>query len=143
MVSYKIWILIIALICAFLAIAPWGYFEKGAEIKSIVKNSSEALSGLSSGMIITELNGNTINSASDYSKYISELFGDSNGSEQKLTITADSKTYIFLTSEAPSMVVSEIPKTKLKTGLDLSGGARALIKPSNITLSDSELNDLI
>src|SRR3989338_9110185 len=39
--------------------------------------------------------------------------------------------------------VGEIPKTTIKTGLDLSGGSRALVKPVNVTLSSSDINDLI
>ena len=33
--TWRIWVLIIALILAFLTIAPWGFLEKGALIKSV------------------------------------------------------------------------------------------------------------
>ena len=33
--TWRIWVLIIALILAFLTIDPWGFLEKGALIKSV------------------------------------------------------------------------------------------------------------
>ena len=42
----------------------------------------------------------------------------------------------------PEITVSDIPKSKIQTGLDLQGGSRALIKPEE-KLSSSEINDLI
>src|SRR3989344_1634523 len=137
---WKIWLLIIVLIAAILSIAPWAMFEKGVMISSIEKNSTEALQGLSAGMIIKEINGNQITNEQDYLKITSDIFSE-NGTK-KITIKTSDSEFIFLT-EGLQLIVKGIPKTHLKTGLDLSGGARALIKPSNVTLTDSELNDLI
>lgn len=130
----------IALILAVLAISP--SFEKGALIKSIDKNSTAYEAGLRSGMIIKEINSKSIEGIEDYSKIISEEFV-SNKTEIKLDIKTDNNDFIFLTKEIPDIVVSDAPKTKIKTGLDLSGGARALVKPINVTLTDSQMNDLI
>jgi len=145
MVSYKIWILIVALIAALLFISPWGFLEKGVVITSLEKNSSEYNAGLTSGTIIKEINSVKINNVQDYNQFITSLFGNSSLliQEQRITITTSSDTLVFLTNKPLTMTVSEIPNSKLKTGLDLSGGARALIKPFNITLTDSELSDLI
>lgn len=142
MASYKIWLLIIMLMFSMLAIAPWGFFKSGVEIKSIEKNSTEASSGLKTGMVITEINSNWIKNLDDYSKVVAELFPNA-GEQTKTIIKTDKGTFIFLKNSTLGITVSEISKTKLKTGLDLSGGARALIKPANLSLSQTELKDLI
>jgi preprotein translocase subunit SecD len=143
-IHWKIWVLIIALLSAFFFIAPWGYFSKGALILSIEKNTTASNAGLSSGMIINEINSMKINNQEDYSKAISEIFSKQvNNSEIKLAITTNKGQFIFLTTEIPSIVIGQPSLSKIKTGLDLSGGARALIKPLNATLSDSEISDLI
>jgi len=141
--NWKIWVLIIALIAAFLFIAPWSMFEKGVVIKSIDKNSAESLAGLKSGMIITGINAYPVNNLEDYSKAVSEIFSNANQNQQKITIMADKNSFILLTNQSFEMSVGAIPSSKIKTGLDLSGGARALVKPFNVTLSDLELADLV
>ena len=136
---WRIWLLIIVLIGAALVISP--SFQNGVVIKSIEKNSTSFDEGLKSGMIIKSVNGNTINNFDDYSKVINSIFPSKN--KTSLQIVTDKGEFVLFTDEAPRMVVSDIPRTKLKTGLDLSGGARALVKAENKTLSSSELNDLI
>ena len=66
--SLKIWLLIIALFLSFLAIAPFGYFEKGVLIKSVEKNSTAFNEGLRPGLIIKEINYQKINNLEDYAK---------------------------------------------------------------------------
>jgi len=144
---WRIWVLIIFLMFSFLAIfvsfSPFAIsaFEKGVLIKSVEKNSTEFNAGIRAGMIIKEINSKTMNEVLDYSNFISSINSDIE--EQKYTIVSDKGSFIFLTDKSLTISVSSIPKTKLKTGLDLSGGARALIRPVNVTLSDAELNDLI
>ncbi len=143
MVSYKIWILIIALAASFMFLAPWQAFEKGVVIKSIDKNSSEFNSGLRAGMIITAINSETINSLEDFSKAV-QVMKYNQSEAKKISITADKTYFVFILENSLSIVVEEIPKTKIKTGLDLSGGARALVKPANVTnFSSSDMEDLI
>lgn len=139
---WRIWVLIIALIIAVLFIAPWNSFEKGAIIKSVEKNSTEFNSGLRAGMILKEVNGNAINSPEDYSVIISKIVIKDNEST-KFTVKTDSNQFIFMLNRPLDITVGEIPKSKIKTGLDLSGGARALVKASNKTLSETEMADLI
>lgn len=143
MASYKIWILIIALISSALFLAPWMAFEKGVMISSVEKNSSEFNAGLRAGMIISEINGNSIASMADYSSYASTFIVNATDGV-KMTIVADDSEFIFLKNGSLGLTVSEIPKSKLKTGLDLSGGARALVKPVNVTnFSAEDMADLI
>jgi len=207
-ITFKIWILIIALVLALIAINPSGYFEKGLLVKSVKVNSTAAQAGLSSGEIIKEINGKTILAMNDYSESISSIniqpinfivmtdkgtfsyqsltldFNiDSNLTiisvssnalesnlslnstllkinditisskedfekaielepKEKLTIKTNKQEYVMLINGIPDIVVSEIPKTRLKSGLDLQGGSKALIKPER-KLSQQEMNDLL
>ena len=126
----------------FFSIAPWNALQKGALIKSVEKNSSAFDNGLRQGMIIKSLNGNAINNIDDYTKIIGNIFNNTQN-ETKLTILTDKTEIIYLAKKAPEITLGDIPKSNLKTGLDLSGGARALVKPVNITLSTSGISDLI
>ncbi len=137
--TIRIWILIAVLISAAIIISP--SFQKGAVVKSVEKNSTAFEEGLRPGMIIKSVNGEPVNSFADYTKIISSLFPSQN--KTKLTITTKDSEVLLLTSEAPKITVADIPKTRIKTGLDLSGGARALVKAKDKELSQDEINDLI
>jgi len=142
MVSYKIWILISVLVFAFVSIAPWSAFKSGVMIQSVEKNSTEFEEGLRSGMIITEINSNKISNLEDFSAYVSKLSVNKTESV-KMSITTDSGNFVFIKDSPLAITAESIPPTKLKTGLDLSGGARALIKPENVSLDDSQISDLV
>lgn len=139
---WKIWVLIIALIFSFCFIAPWTAFEKGVIVASVEKNSSEFNAGLKSGMVITGINSKAITNFQDYSNAVSEIF--SNSTEIiKITLTTKDSSIIFRKAGGLDITVSDMPKSKIKTGLDLSGGARAMIKAENKSLNDEEMADLI
>ncbi|MBX4212088.1 hypothetical protein KW787_01350 [Candidatus Pacearchaeota archaeon] len=138
--TLRIWILIIALILAALMISP--SFQKGVIIKSVDKNSTAFNQGLRPGMIITNVNGHPIQTADEYSKAISPLF--TNNESVRISIsTKKDGDFIFLTDRPPEITAGDIPSSKIKTGLDLSGGARALVRPVNVSLSSNEINDLV
>ncbi len=137
-ISFRVWVLIIALILAALAISPG--FESGVLVKSVEKNSSAFESGLRKGDVITAINNMQIRNFADYSTAIEKIFPTANNT--KLTIGTKSAEIIVYTNISPSITVSDIPRTNIKTGLDLSGGARALVKPEK-SLSISEMRDLI
>ena len=139
--STRIWILIIALLLAFLALAPWKGLENGVIVKSVEKSSVEFEEGLRQGMIIKAINGEEIKSIEDYSKVVSKLEIGENLT--KITIRTNADEIIVFTNTTLDIVVGELPKSTIKTGLDLSGGSRALVKPVNVTLSSSDINDLI
>ena len=142
--SIRIWILIIVLAFGVLAIAPWSAFETGVLIKSVEKNSSTFEAGLNQGMIMKEINSQRISRVGDYDRVISQIFeGQKNNTNTRLVIKTNTNEFIFLTNKPPEITIGDIPKTRIKTGLDLSGGARALVKPANISISSSEINDLI
>jgi preprotein translocase subunit SecD len=114
---------------------------QGAVISSITSDSVAFNEGLRKGAIITAINGEAINSPEEYYSKINKIFPTSE--KIKLEIKTSQGDFVFLTNETPAISVSNIPKTNIKTGLDLSGGARAMIRPANITLSQSEMADLI
>lgn len=63
-------------------------------------------------------------------------------SKVKVTINTNKKSYTVLLNSPLNLIAGEVPKTKIKTGLDLQGGARGLVKPER-KLTDKELADLI
>lgn len=153
--NWKIWLLIFVILGSLLAIIPLN-FSKGVEIVSIEQNSTAYEQGIRQGQIITHIDGESILSLQDYqdkinSKFISELeqlqINDSQNNQtpenKKLTITTNSGEFILFINKAPEINVKEIEKTRIKTGLDLSGGTRAIIVAENKSLSVPELMDLI
>jgi preprotein translocase subunit SecD len=135
---WRVWLLIIVLLLSALAISP--SFENGVLIKSVDQNSTAYDGGLRSNMIIQSINGQKVTNIADYNQIVNSIFPSSN--RTKLTVTLKDSEVVLLTKEAPEITVADMPKTKLKTGLDLSGGARALVK-TETPISAAELNDLV
>jgi len=130
-------ILILAASLVYVALTATG---DGVIIKSIEKNSTEFSEGLRSGMILKSLNGGEIKNVEDYSRLISALLPSKE--ETKIILGTDSKEIVFVTNKTLSITVENIKKTNLKTGLDLSGGARALVSAER-PLTSSEMSDLV
>lgn len=131
------------LILTFAAIFAIVFFtaQQGVLVTSVSADSTAFSEGLAKGMIISSINGNPIKNIEDYSVQIDSLFPTED--RIKIDIRTNAGSFIFLTNETPEISVSDVPKTNLKTGLDLSGGARAMIRPENLTISSSEMADLI
>lgn len=139
-IGIRVWILIIALILAILAISP--SFERGIRISSVDDNSTAFDNGLRQGMKIQSVNDESVKTISDYSNIMSKTFTGDNATK-KLNINVESENIIFFTNSPPEISLETIPHTRIKTGLDLSGGARALLKPENENLSSEKIADLI
>ena len=140
--TIRIWILIIFLIISLISIVNFpALFQKGVEIKSIDQNSSAFTSGLKPGDIITSVNNQPVENLADYSKEINLLFKDKNESV-KVVINTKNDQFVFFSDSVPQISVSELKKTKLQAGLDLQGGARALVKPEE-QLTKDQMQDLI
>lgn len=137
-ITLRIWILIIVLVLSLIAIRP--SFESGVLIKSVDRDSKIAEEGIRQGEIIKGVNGEKISSLEDYAKVMNSIF--STEGEKRIDITTKERTYIILTNETPKIVVGKISQTNIQTGLDIRGGARALVQPDQ-ELTDSELKDLI
>ena len=102
-------------------------------------------------LINSSLTNNTINNNTKNNLNNSSLTNNTvknstilsdNKNYTKLSILTNEKEFVLYTDKAPEITLSNLPKTKIKTGLDLSGGARALVKPEK-PLSSSEMEDLI
>jgi len=139
--GFKIWVLVFTLLFAFLAIAPWKIFNSGVLISSVTSNSTAFEQGLRPNQIIKFIDGEKVSNLADYTKIISSKF--TSNQTLKTTIQTKDSEFILFSNKAPEITVSELPTTNIKTGLDLSGGARALVKAKNIELSSSQLSDLI
>lgn len=137
--SFRLWILVIVLVLSLLSIAPWKTLEDGVVIKSVEKNSSSYDYGLRPGMIISSINGEKISDKQDFTQALSKISFVNN---TKLTIGTNEKTFILFTDNL-AIAVEDLPTSNIKTGLDLSGGARAMVKAQDISLSSSQINDLI
>ncbi len=132
--TWKIWLLVIMLALSLLAIFAGGnLFQKGVSISSVTSNSTAAMQGFKAGQIITSVNGQPIENTSDYANIIESHF--SNNQTVKLTFGTDNGSVVYYSDVPPQIVVSDLSPTNLKTGLDLSGGARALVQAENHTLS--------
>src|SRR3989338_1925353 len=141
--TWRIWALVILLALSILSIFsfPPLFFSKGVIVKSVEVNSTAFNEGLKQGEIIKSINNQPINNFDEYSNIVSPLNNKTNESI-KWVITTNKNTYSFFNQGSLQIVVSNIPKTTLKTGLDLQGGARALVSPEK-QLTTNEMQDLI
>jgi len=143
--TWKIWILIIFLVFSLLSIfvssSGITLFQKGVVITSVEKNSTAFEQGLKQGQIITHIDGKKILTLEDFSSSLKEKY--LSGESTKITITADGSEFILFTNEAPRITVAEIPKTNIKTGLDLAGGSRALIQAKGEKLDSQQIQELV
>jgi len=137
--NWKIWLLIVCILASLLAIFPLD-FQKGVKIVSVEIDSPAYEYGLRQGQVITSIDGTIINNKEDYNLAVSK-FPTQN--DTKLSIGTKEGLIILFTNQTPNIVIKKIEKTRIKTGLDLSGGARALIKAQEKDLTKSELGDLI
>jgi preprotein translocase subunit SecD len=140
--TWKIWLWIVIVAFALISIFITPHFlENGVIIQSVEQNSTAFEQGLRQGQLITMIDGQKVESIADFTRVIQEKF-PSNQSV-KTVIESDGSEYVLYSSNLPEITVSQIPKTNLKTGLDLSGGARALIKAKDQQLTSSQVNDLV
>ncbi len=139
-IGIRVWILLIILALAVLSISP--SFKKGVVIKSVDNNSTAFIEGLRPGMIITLLNGKTIETSEDYVRVVQEEF-ILKQNNTRISISTDSGEFIYFAEQAPEISVADLPKSRIKLGLDLTGGARALVKPVNATLSAEKISELV
>lgn len=135
--GWRIWMLFIFLGLSLLAIKP--SFESGVLVTSVEKNSSFFNEGLRAGEIIKSINGQEIKSIDDYIKLVDKLSAQE---LRKIEIKTKKSEITVLTNESLGFTASRIPRTNIKTGLDLRGGARALVEADH-KLSEEQLNDLI
>ncbi len=141
--TWKIWFWIILILFSLISIFyNSDYFlQKGVLITSVEQNSSALEQGLRAGQIITKIDGRIINNVEDYSNIIQEKF--ISNEKVKTIITTKESEYVTYSNNSPEISVSKIPFTNIKTGLDLSGGARALVTAKDHKLTQAEVTDLV
>jgi len=140
--TWKIWLLFIVLFFCLISISglPPAFLQKGVLITSIEQNSTAFEQGIRQGQIITHIDGTKINNVEDFTNSLAGKFVS--GENVKTIITTKDDEFILFTNKAPILTISNIPNTNIKTGLDLAGGSRALVKAKDKDLSSSELRDL-
>ena len=145
-ITIKIWILMVTILLSLISIfgIPPLVLEKGIEVDSLNQDSKIFEEGLREGMIIISINGKTIETLEDYASSLDNLRNLEENKTEKVTITTDTIEIINLfTKEIINDIsVKELSSTRINTGLDLQGGARAFIKAEK-PLTDQELDDLI
>jgi len=140
--TFKIWLLIIFLALSLLAIfSSSGFIKHGVLVASIDSSSDLFSQGMRQGEVIKAIDNQKITSLEEYSNLISNKFVSNK--EIKLIVTTDKSEYIILTNNLSSIVVKNIPKTNILLGLDLAGGARALVKAQNQSLDSAQIADLV
>lgn len=141
--TWRVWLWIILVILSMLAIFynPNYSFQKGVLITSVTQNTSAFEQGLRQGQIITMIDNQAVTNVNDYSRIIQQKF--ISNTTITTSITTKNAEYILYSNAPPSITVSDLPKTNLKLGLDLSGGARALVQAKAHKLTSQEVNDLV
>ncbi|MAG38021.1 hypothetical protein CMI45_01370 [Candidatus Pacearchaeota archaeon] len=138
-IGWRVWILIVAILLSLLAIRP--SFDTGVVVDSLDKDSLLYGEGLRQGDVIKSINGMEIENKGDYGNVVTEIFSDN--VEKRVDIVTDKNQYTLLVNESFKITVADISKTRIQTGLDLRGGARALVEAEEISLSQDQLEDLI
>ena len=141
--TWKIWVLIFFIVISLISIfgLPPKFLEKGVLITSVEKNSTSFEEGLRQGQVITAIDGKDILNLDDFSDALRGKYVINQST--KTTIQIGDTQIILFSDHSPEITVSNIPKTNIKTGLDLSGGSRALIQAQDRKLSVQEVNDLV
>lgn len=133
-------VIIIAVFICTAVFLVYSSIQTGVVVKSIDSNSDAFNAGLKQGDIIKSINNNPVTDMNSYTNIISGLFLTSKS--EKIDITTKTADYPFITNETPKITVGNVPKTNIQTGLDLRGGARALVQ-ADTKLTDAQMNDLI
>jgi len=145
-ITWRIWILIIAVALSLISIfsLPPTFLEKGVIVKSVEQNSTIFEQGLRQGMVITQINNQQVETFEDYTSAMDSFVNSITEEKAKLEIITQEAEFVNLFSRevVDNIIVEEIPNTRIKTGLDLQGGARALVK-ADVLLNEEQLNDLI
>jgi preprotein translocase subunit SecD len=146
----RIWLLVIISLLAFISIfvtfSPFGitFLEKGVLVSSVEINSTVHQAGLRTGMKIVEINGAYIDTLDDYKEAMNVYSELEENETKKLIMRTDSIEIVGLYDYMVlnDIQAKDIESTKLKTGLDLQGGARAFVRV-NEDISDDATDDLI
>ncbi len=143
--EWRIWLLIISLVFAIVAINPH-FFREGVAIRSVVKGSPAYYADMTGPSpntmpvmreVILEMNSQPIGNMDDYYEFTNSL------KENQSVFIKTNKGEYFLESVpyrngTPYLGLSvyEAPKNNIKMGLDLEGGTRAILRPETNNTQD-------
>ncbi len=149
--SVRVWIYILAIIFALIAINP-AFNVSGVAIRSVAKNSPAELAGMKAPAptiaprnreIITEINDIKIHNTEEYYKVLSNIKPG-----MTVKIKTNKKTYFLIAKKNNKtneiylgLSVYDAPKSNIKLGLDLIGGTRVILSPKE-KINDSSIIDL-
>lgn len=144
--NIRILIFLFALVAALFAI-NYQFGVYGASIKMVEKNSSAYEAGIqppspetrpTNRERIIEINSQKISNIQDYNSAIKAI--KLNG---PVKIKTNKQDYAFLKDkEDLGLVVSNVPTSNLRKGLELQGGTRVLLQPEG-QVTDQEITDVI
>jgi preprotein translocase subunit SecD len=130
---WRVWLLILFVSASALAIG-FKYYPYGRHVVEIsfVSDSSPAKGILEQGMLISSVNGITIDNVGDWNKE-TQSAGNST-----IILIANGKEYSLFVNDTLGIDVMDIDRTNLEMGLDLRGGTRIILEPSlqNVTKED-------
>jgi preprotein translocase subunit SecD len=131
--DWRIILLIIFLVLSVWSIQP-RFGASGVIVQNVEKNSSAEISGIESGMIITNIGGTEIITVEDYQDTIIDV-------GKIIVVTTEEGIFkIAPQKESLGLQVKDAPTSNLRKGLDLIGGARVVLKPEG-DITDQQLND--
>ncbi len=137
--DWKVILLLVFLLFAFITIKPQMFGNDGVIIKSVQPNSSASLGGIGNPSPkllplvkerIVAINSEKVSTLSDYYQIISEFKPN-----RTIRIETNKNIYSLTTSANDSKAddlglrVAAAPTSNLRKGLDLEGGTRVLLKP--------------
>ena len=139
--SWNVLLLVVAVMLALVAISP-NPWASGVNIVNVESNSSAELNGLTAGMIINGVDGAQID---DVGGFMAAMATVSDG--DIVSFDTNSGTFKVIASEENGTVdigltVEARSTSRLKKGLDLAGGVRALLKPED-DVSEDTMQDII
>lgn len=149
-INARVLVLIAFVLMAVFAISP-NPWTAGVTIRSIDRNSSAELAGISGPLPqttlmgkerITAMNNKPINDVADYYEFVKNLKPN-----QTVTVKTTHGLYKLYTAELNETAdlgikVQNAPKTNIRKGLDLQGGTRVLLQPEK-ELPEKDMEALI
>jgi len=125
---WRLLLLLVTLLGAIFAIGlkAYPYGRNGVEIL-YVSGESPARGVLEQGMLITNVNGEPVNNVDDWVRLTSGI-----GQGKTITLMANNEQYEITTTNTttPGIEVMDIERTNLDFGLDLRGGTRIILSPT-------------